>query len=389
MLPHNGLSACFSQREYDYDIKATSTFWGINTNQRNMYQKTSRSVVCNHNLDSCDVSVTETLTTFATWNIDSDATFDIKAVKAKVSADHNAQLSTVRSQSYKLHLAGGKTGYIGFGAYWVQVDGKRRSWTLTCCRFGRCTKSAHSEKDYSAYFPRSLPNTTETDGIYNICYGGYDNQRCSPMGMDDISICKGNKGTIISGESLKGCKDKDCTDSSRILKSSNRASWVAIGSDGSLCVNASQDGQSRTLCVGKSMDKKKGPFYGTLHNNGNFCLYTNSGSNYWCSGRTSTDNGQYRAIIQNNGNFVIYTAENNPIWSSGTALGNIPFPYCGKSDGSDKCFGGNPGSRDGKGGEGTCCETSRDCKECCTAGVCNAACNFRRSLLEYRQLDPC
>ncbi|KAF9969531.1 hypothetical protein BGZ73_008095 [Actinomortierella ambigua] len=382
-LPRNGPGECLSRREYDYNIEATSTFWGIDTKQRNIYQKASKTVVCGSG--ACDLTTTETLTKAATWKIGGDATFDIKAVKVKIGADYSAQMSTVRSKTYKLQIPAGRTGYIGFGAFWVQVDGTRRSWTLTCCRFGRCTEKAHSNSHYTAYFPRSLADGVEADGIYNICSGEYDNQKCSPTGADDISICKGNKGTIISGQSLQGCKDNGCTDPSRILVSSNHANKVAIHTDGNMCVYGTRDGRySNTWCAGKSMDASKGPFYGILHSNGDFCLYTKAGSNYWCSGSPSTNNGQYRAIIQNDGNFVIYTAFNNPIWSSGTAFGYIPFPYCGKEGGGGgKCHGGNPGKGDGKGGEGACCKTERDCDQCCTNGVCNAACDFKRSLLEY------
>ncbi|KAF9349023.1 hypothetical protein BGX26_012624 [Mortierella sp. AD094] len=124
---------------------------------------------------------------------------------------------------------------------------------------------------------------------------------------------------------------------------------------------------TNTWCAGVSMDAR---------NDGNFCLYTKSGTNYWCTRKTSTDNGQYRAIIQNDGNFVIYTADNNSIWDLGTALGNIPFPYCGNG-------GGNPGKGDEDGGEGACCETEADCNGCCTTGVCNAACSFKRSPASY------
>ncbi|KAG0227707.1 hypothetical protein BGW42_002766 [Actinomortierella wolfii] len=148
-------------------------------------------------------------------------------------------------------------------------------------------------------------------------------------GPTDISKCKGEKGTIIAGQSFKGCKDDLCSDPKRALISANKANRVVIHTDGNLCVYGTRKGEYKnTWCSGKKMNKKQGPFSAVLHNNGDLCLYTKDGTNYWCSGSASTNNNQYRAIIQEDGNFVIYTAENIAIWNTGTGYGNYPFPYC-------------------------------------------------------------
>ncbi|KAG0229063.1 hypothetical protein BGW41_003194 [Actinomortierella wolfii] len=382
-LPRGPVNGPSSQLMMEYKIRSVQKFWGIDHKRRNVYRRVSKTEVCDS--VNCELAATETVTSSVTWKIASDVTFDAMAVKAKIGADFSVQTSTVRSMSYKLPLPAYKTGYLGFGQYWIQSDGILKTWYVDCYPVNKCVTRNMKETDFRAYYPLSIEGSNESDGIYNICIGEYDNQRCNPTGLSDISICKGNKGTIISGESLQGCKDNLCTDSSRLLVSSNNANKAVIHSDGNLCVYGTRDGQYKnTWCAGKSMDSSKGPFYGILHTNGDFCLYTKAGSNYWCSGKTSTNDGQYRAIIQNDGNFVIYTSDNNPIWSSGTGYGSIPFPYCGKNTGGGgKCHGGNPGKGDGKGGEGACCKTERDCKECCTDGVCNAACNFKRSFLEY------
>ncbi|KAF9161793.1 hypothetical protein DFQ26_004145 [Actinomortierella ambigua] len=381
--PQNFPGNCISQDQYDYEVDATSKFWGIDNNRRNIYDSVSKLTICGEGV--CDIVATDTVTKTATGRVAGDATFDVMAVKIKLGFDKSVQTSTVRSISHKLQIREGKAGYMGFAASWIEVFGTRKMFRHTCCGLGHCSKIDKGSSGYKAYLPKSMADSREADGVYNICLGEGETQKCNPDGADDILTCKGDKGTNISGQRLQGCKDNDCADSSRILVSSNNANKVAIHTNGNMCVYGTRDGRySNTWCTGKSMDSSKGPFYGSLHQNGNFCLYTKAGSNYWCSGKTSTSHGQYRAIIQNDGNFVIYTAFNNPIWSSETPFGKIPFPSCGLDNGgSSKCHGGNPGKGDGKGGEGACCKTERDCDQCCTDGVCNAACNFKRSVLEY------
>lgn len=212
-------------------------------------------------------------------------------------------------------------------------------------------------------------------GIYALRTGELENQNRDRMKYMDH--CR-ESDTILPGDALKGCTEDMCLDQSKMLVSTNNANKVAIHTSGEMCVYGTRNGvYGNTWCAGRSLDASRGPFYGKLHDDGNFCLYTKSGSNYYCTSATSTGNGGYRMVMQNDGNLVIYNDDDNVIWSSGTAHGWTPFPYCGEDhlDGNDGCSGGEPGSGYGKGGEGACCKTQRDCRGCCTAGRCNAACD--------------
>jgi hypothetical protein len=62
------------------------------------------------------------------------------------------------------------------------------------------------------------------------------------------------------------------------------------------------------------------PFGGTaaiMQADGNFVLYTSSGTPVWAS-NTAGNTGAY-LNVQNDGNVVVYSASGAPLWSTGTA----------------------------------------------------------------------
>ena len=366
--------------EYDEAVQTNSMFWYGTRTKVGQFTRASNEYFCPPGGPSCPMDTSYTITNFYSFKVGANEGFDISVIAAQVSPEISfTKTWATASGGGEMSLPPGVLAYAGFATKWVEVKGHYFVKRRTCCRgqTPECTTEVLSKRDYDVSFPRTLASYS-MDGIYTLCSGDLENQNCYDNQNTDMERCMASD-TILPNNRLEGCTDSGCYDPPKMLVSTNNVNRVVIHINGKMCVYGSRDGRyTNTWCINEELAPSEGFLYGTLQENGSFCLYTKAGCNYYCTTPTGASNGGYRLIMQNDGGLVIYTSNDNPIWHSGTGYGKIPFPYCGKNHGGggNVCSGGNPGSEI-EHGEGACCETERDCKDCCGAGVCNAAC-FRK-----------
>ncbi|KAG0248284.1 hypothetical protein DFQ27_001048, partial [Actinomortierella ambigua] len=216
----------------------------------------------------------------------------------RFSADITITTARATSTSLGVWIKPGTRAYQGFATKWIEAKGNYLYQSETCCTWMSppCATRTESSTLYTVNFPRT--DGAHLDGVTALCTGEGERQDCSSGGRSNMDECR-ESDTLIAGDTLKGCTNNLCSDASRILVSDNNANKVAIHTNGNMCVYGTRaDKYMNTWCAGKSFpDGSKGPFYGRLERDGNFCLYTKAGSNYYCTGSTGLSNGAYRMVM--------------------------------------------------------------------------------------------
>lgn len=277
----------------------------------------SIDISCRPDGNPCSFDRVETVTNTYSFKVGTKEGIDLAVVSAKLNVEVSYTTAGATSTSVGMTIPPGVRAYQGFATKWLEARGTCKKFERTCCRNRSpiCTdKQIGPGKLFAVNLPKAIGNCATSscylDGILALCTDDGGRQDCNG-GNSNMSACKASD-TLLPGDILKGCTDDHCTDNKRMLSSSNNGNRVAIHTSGTMCIYGTVDGNyHNTACFGKSMGSNKGPFYGEFTADGNFCLYTKSGSNYWCTGSVGTNNGGYRMIMQNDGNLVIYTGKNN------------------------------------------------------------------------------
>ncbi|KAF9427209.1 hypothetical protein BGZ76_002428 [Entomortierella beljakovae] len=364
--PRNG---CDSTTVYKYKIISTMLWEGSSRDLVGKFDPQSSTLNCP---SGCTFTDVKAVTKAVMGKIDVKSGFDVGLAKGDVTVGGSVTYTSSSSSAHSMSMGANTRGYQGFMQSWLDVIGEFRVVEVYCCNGNRCSESTILKYPYHLSYPRTTSDGGLSRGTYSICTGEHDNQECY-MGGFDITKCKGSD-TKIAGTKLVENEG---------LWSGNGRFRFKIQGDGNGCICDNVSGTCINYwCTMKLPAAGSGPHYGQLQADGNFCSYNGRGNNYGCTGSDQIANNGYRLIMQNDGNLVIYNHLDNPIWHSGTPKFEIPFPRCGQNHGSGggdsgKCRGGNPGSKNGLGKDGTCCKTEADCKECCSKdGMCNSACNF-------------
>ncbi|KFH61753.1 hypothetical protein MVEG_12413, partial [Podila verticillata NRRL 6337] len=151
--------------------------------------------------------------------------------------------------------------------------------------------------------------TTRTNGKVNA---GVSLCRKQIFANSRSGRCK-NAATLLSGQSLR---HPDAL-------YSQIGSYLYIEKDGNLCLYS--NGGTNYWCWNHGRKPKAGPGYLKLGEYGNLCMYDKKGEVYACSNKIGKPLMDYRLLMQNDGNLVVYDGNGTPIFATGSNI----FPYNG------------------------------------------------------------